>query len=485
MANDDLDRTHERWARLRFSIVGRLLAAPPERGDLREELRRLAGCEWRHPITGRPVRFGVSTIERWYYAARAEKVDPVHVLERRVRKDSGLQPSITDRLRRLLGEQYRRHRRWSYKLHRDNLLSLARQEVSLQPVPSYPTLFRYMRSHGMLPQKRLRPKNTPGAILAQERFESREVRSFEAEYVHGLWHLDYHQGSHKVITPAGEWVAPHLLAIMDDHSRLVCHAQWYLAETAENLVHGLCQAFLKRSLPRALMTDNGSAMTAAETKQGLHRLGVLHQTTLPYSPHQNGKQESFWGQVEGRLLAMLESCPDLTLARLNEATQAWIELEYNREIHSGTGQPPVVRFQQSPGVGRDCPSPDDLRLAFCVERSRLQRRSDGTITLVGVRFEIPNRYRHLLRIAVRYAGWDLTRAHMVDARTGTVLARIYPLDKARNADGCRRSLDPPVINPVPDQDATPDDGMAPLLRELIREYAATGLPPAYLAKEES
>jgi hypothetical protein len=217
----------------------------------------------------------------------------------------------------------------------------------------------------------------------------------------------------------------------------------------------------------------------------LHRLGVLHETTLPYSPHQNGKQESFWGQVEGRLLAMLENCPDLTLARLNEATQAWIELEYNREVHSGTGQPPVVRFQQSPGVGRDCPSPDDLRLAFCVERSRLQRRSDGTITLQGVRFEIPNRYHHLLRIAVRYAGWDLTRVHMVDARTGTVLARIYPLDKARNADGCRRSLDPPAIHPVPDEDAAPDDGIAPLLRELIREYSATGLPPAYLAKEES
>ena len=485
MAKDDPGRTHERWAHLRFSIVGRLLAAPPERGALREEIRQLAGCEWRHPVTGRPVRFGASTIERWYYAARAERIDPVRVLQRRVRKDSGLQPSITDRLRRLLDEQYRRHRRWSYKLHRDNLLSLARQDVTLQPVPSYATLFRYMRSHGMLPQKRRGPRDTPGAALARQRFESREVRSFEAEYVHGLWHLDYHQGSHKVVTAAGEWVAPRLLAIMDDHSRLVCHSQWYLAETAGNLVHGLCQAFLKRSLPRALMTDNGAAMVAAETKQGLHRLGVLHQTTLPYSPHQNGKQESFWGQVEGRLLAMLEDCLDLTLARLNEATQAWVELEYNRAVHSGTGQSPVVRFQQSPGVGRDCPPPDDLRLAFCVERSRQQRRSDGTISLEGVRFEIPSRYRHLLRIAVRYAGWDLTRVHMVDARTGTVLARVYPLDKTRNADGRRRSLDPPAVTPVPDEDSTPDDGMAPLLRELIREYAATGLPPAYLAKEES
>ena len=34
-------------------------------------------------------------------------------------------------------------------------------------------------------------------------------------------------------------------------------------------------------------------------------LGVLHHTTLPYSPYQNAKQESFWGQIEGRLRRFL------------------------------------------------------------------------------------------------------------------------------------------------------------------------------------
>ncbi len=36
-----------------------------------------------------------------------------------------------------------------------------------------------------------------------------------------------------------------LLAIMDDRSRLVCHAQWYMDETVETLVHGLMQALQK------------------------------------------------------------------------------------------------------------------------------------------------------------------------------------------------------------------------------------------------
>jgi len=61
-------RVHERWARLRFSVIGALLAAPPAKGALRAALQQLAAREWRHPSTGAPVRFGVSTLERWYSA---------------------------------------------------------------------------------------------------------------------------------------------------------------------------------------------------------------------------------------------------------------------------------------------------------------------------------------------------------------------------------------------------------------------------------
>ena len=71
-----------------------------------------------------------------------------------------------------------------------------------------------------------------------------------------------------------------LLGVIDDRSRLVCHRQWYLDETAHSLVHGLSQAFMKRGLPRALMTDNGAAMLSEEVTTGLAALGVVHQTTL-------------------------------------------------------------------------------------------------------------------------------------------------------------------------------------------------------------
>lgn len=472
-------RSHERWAHLRFGVVGGLLASPPAAGELRAELERLAQKPWCHPTTGEVVHFGLSTIERWYYAARAGS-NPVGALRRRRREDSGRWLAITDAVAEVVRRQYKLHPTWSYKLHSDNLAVRIEGAPDLGSPPSYPTLRRFMTSQGLLRQRRKRNRQErPGEILAREQAAGREVRSFESEYVSGLWHLDFHQGSLKVLRPQGEWVTPVLLSILDDRSRLVCHAQWYLEETAESLVHGLGQAFLKRGLPRALLTDNGSAMIARETRQGLARLSITHQTTLPYSPYQNGKQEAFWNPVEGRLLAMLEGQPDLTLALLNEATQAWVEMEYNREVHSEIQQTPLMRWFEGPAVGRDSPSVDDLRLAFTASATRSQRQSDGTASIEGVRFEIPIRFRHLRKLDLRYADWDLTYVWLVDERTNVVLSRIYPLDKARNADGFRGTV--ALAAPALPPEAA---GIAPLLRKLMTEYAATGLPPAYIPKEE-
>jgi hypothetical protein len=283
----------------------------------------------------------------------------------------------------------------------------------------------------------------------------------------------------QILTRDGRWVTPQLLAILDDRSRLCCHAQWYLAETAETFVHGLIQAFLKRGLPRALMTDNGGAETAAEVEEGLSDLGITHERTLPYSAYQNAKQEVFWVPIETRLLAMLEGVHDLTLDLLNEATQAWAELEYNRAVHSEIGRAPLAAFLEDKQVLRDSPPSEGLRQCFRLRATRAQRRSDGTVSLEGIRFEIPNRFRHLARVPVRYARWDLREADLVDPHTGTRLATIHPANKVRNADGHRRRLD--SVTAVP---PSPASGMAPLLTKLLADYAALGIPPAYMPKEE-
>jgi transposase InsO family protein len=473
MSNDQRVCARLAWARLRFSIIGPLLASPPERGELRRRLEELASKTWRHPTTGESVRFSLPTLERWFYQARSATDDPVAALERKVPAHAGTRPSVGEPLRQAIHLQYRQHPRWSYQLHYDNLLALAERDSSLGPVPSYGTLCRFMKEQGLVKQRRRRRK---GQVADDPDFAPREMRSFEVRHVHGLWHADYHVGSRKVLNPTGEWRTPVLLGFLDDRSRLACHLQWYLSETAETFVHGLCQAILKRGLPRSLLTDNGNPMTAAETQQGLERLGITHWTTLPYTPEQNAKQEKFWGQVEGRLLAMLEGERELTLPLLNQATQAWFELEYNRRRHSELGDSPLDRFLAGPDLGRPSPSSEELRRAFRMEVRRQQRRTDGTITIDGKRFELPSRYRVLSRPTLRYARWDLSTVDLVDPRSGRHLCTLLPLDKERNADRRRSTLEPVITELAP----RPPAGVAPRLQQLMADYSATGLPPAYL-----
>jgi hypothetical protein len=195
----------DRWARLRFSIIGPLLAAPPGPRELNGAFTALAAKTWRHPETGLDVRFGASTLERWYYKAR-RAADPVAALRDRPRANEGSFPSLSAVAIATLTAQYREHPGWTAQLHLDNLRAACKagESGSSWPVASYATVRRYLRAQGM--HRQARPKRlTEGAVAARDRLEQLEVRSFEVEHVAALLHLDFHHASRKVLTRAGAW----------------------------------------------------------------------------------------------------------------------------------------------------------------------------------------------------------------------------------------------------------------------------------------
>jgi putative transposase len=167
------------------------------------------------------------------------------------------------------------------------------------------------------------------------------------------------------------------------------------------------------------------------------------------------------------------------LARIpygKDSALAWVERGYHRTRHDALGMSPLERYLAGPDVARASPSAAALRSAFRAQTTRTQRRSDGTCTLGGQRFEVPSRYRHLTRLTVRYARWDRSHLELLDPNSLETVATLYPLDKAANAERGRRALEP-VNAPTP---STTASSIAPLLAELMAQYAATGLPPAYL-----
>jgi hypothetical protein len=169
----------DRWARLRFAIIGPLLAAPPAKGELQNTLRSLSRRTWKHPTTGRPIQFGKSTLERWFYAARGASQDPVAVLKTQIRSDAGRNRVVSPKLIEAVHAQYRDHPSWSVQLHYDNLVALLGKEQ----VPSYATVRRYFAAKGL--------RKTPRRSRSKEnkQFTRREMRSFEAEHCNALWRM--------------------------------------------------------------------------------------------------------------------------------------------------------------------------------------------------------------------------------------------------------------------------------------------------------
>ncbi len=106
----------DRWARLRFAIIGPLLAAPPPRGKLRKAIAELMETDWTHPLDGTAIRFGFATLERWYYAAYKAQ-DPVAALRRQPREDAGRFRTLSAALIRELETQYKAHTGWTVQLH--------------------------------------------------------------------------------------------------------------------------------------------------------------------------------------------------------------------------------------------------------------------------------------------------------------------------------------------------------------------------------
>jgi transposase InsO family protein len=153
-----------------------------------------------------------------------------------------------------------------------NLAVVVKEDLSVGPMVAYPTVCRFLKDHGLVRQKarpRERDKGVETAVVPLE------TRSFEVAHVNALWHFDFHEGKRNVLTVQGEPKKPYLLGILDDCSRLCCHARWYeQRDNTEDLVHGFSQAIQKRKLPRATLSDNGSPMIAAESRDAALTTGA-------------------------------------------------------------------------------------------------------------------------------------------------------------------------------------------------------------------
>lgn len=345
----------------RFGIIAEFVTGVRlEPGEKARLLRKKTSRVYSIPHS-RSSTIGESTIRRWiqHYRNAGNRIEGLMPSDR---KDKGIFRVFDESLQLAIKE---------IKQEKPELVGTAlvnelrhRKYIGADENINMSVLYRFLKKHQLE-----RPRQID------------DRRAFEALHPNELWQSDVMHGPAVVID--GKRKKSYLIAILDDHSRLITHAQFYSSEKLADFKDCLRQAIMRRGLPTKLYIDNGSCYKAINLDQVTACLGIGIVHTPPYTPQGRGKIERWFRYVRESFLTTVPQ--GASLDEINELFVDWVEYYHNR-VHSTTQQEPLKRYQSNMKCVRPAP-PDLLNYFRFIEFRRVKR--DRTVRLNGVIFEVP------------------------------------------------------------------------------------------------
>jgi transposase InsO family protein len=350
----------EEIALFRASLVGELVRRDLTRGELAVELRVIAERRYRPPGRRASKQFGISTLERWYYAYRRGGLD---ALKPAPRSDRGRARELTPAQRALLLDIRREH-----------------------PAASVPLILRTLVADGRLAQGAV--SSTTVQRLFREAGLTRGVRPdghtrlrWEAEHPGALWHGDV---CHGPALRVGQTTKPlRIHALLDDASRFVVALEAHHSEREDDMLGLFLRALRRHGAPDALYLDNGSTYRGEALRLACERLGVTLLHARPGDAPARGKMERFWRTLR-------EGCLDHlgTMTQLHDVQArllAFLDEHYHRAPHGSLfGKDPAAVW-----AGATARVVDEPTLAAALTtRARRRVRRDGTLDVDGTPWQL-------------------------------------------------------------------------------------------------
>ncbi len=347
----------------RYSVISDLVNARNlDRGEQERLIREKCDRKWAIPFSEK-TSIGRSSILRWINLYKNSGCD-LKSLYPIDRKDKGISRVFDEdtsmgliRLREKMPDATVPH-----LIEEMNTQKLVTAGMELRPS----TVYRFLHQQDLM---------SPARRTPQDR------RKFEAELPNDLWQSDVMHGPKIEID--GRLRKTYLIAIIDDHSRLIPHAQFYLSEALPSYLDALEKAFLKRGLPRKLYVDNGPAFRSKHLEYITASLNISLIHARPYKPQGKGKIERWFKTVRVGFLGRFKG---KTISELNDAIEQWITDIYHQKNHGSTGEPPFKRFTACMECLR--PAPENLRDHFR-KSARRKVAKDRSITFKGRLYEVP------------------------------------------------------------------------------------------------
>ena len=234
----------------------------------------------------------------------------------------------------------------------------------------------------------------------------------------GLFIADVKYGPMVVV--GGKKKKTYLLAIIDDATRMIMHAEFYDNQRLPILEDCFRKALLKFGKPTDFYVDNGKIFVSKWFRLACARLGIRHISAPVYSAKSKGKVEKFNNKADEFINEFgLEAIK--TLPELNRKFAIWMDEGYTHDAHGAlavkeldpdTGRvaserkrTPYQAYTEDPAKVRYVSSLD-CREAFLWEESRTADGS-GCVKLAGLLYDAgPALARK--KVDVRYDPFDIS-----------------------------------------------------------------------------
>jgi transposase InsO family protein len=372
--SDSHDR-HQQWAVFWCSLLGPLIYGeiPPEEAG--RFLRELTETDHLFPDGQRRKPSRATLWRKWkkYREGGLEALFPKRRSDRgKPRKAS---QEMIDRAIELKKDQPRRS---------EETINQFLQQEFHQRLPKS-TLYRHLKRAGATRRK---------LGISREKVRRRWTR----DHSNALWLGDFEDGPY--VIEGDRAVQTHLSAFIDCHSRYVPDARYYLGEDLGILFDSLLRAWSTHGASRELYLDRAGIYRSHALRAACLALNIRLIHRGAGDPPPGGLIERFFGTVQSQFEAEVRAGDILTLDKLNEAFQAWLEVSYHERCNRETGQPPRLRYE----AGRSFTRHVDIQRVvkyFLKREQRTVNKDFSDVQVLGLFFRVDRDLRDD-KVEVRY-----------------------------------------------------------------------------------
>jgi putative transposase len=381
----------------RFGLISPLLHCSNDGALLHKEIEKLSQITY-ITLNGKLKQYTANTFKDWLYRYRKYGLDGLMGKEREDKGSTSIPKPLQDKFVAL-------RQRFPGRTTKRLLRELEKSSTWNGKSPSYAAFYRFAARNNL----QRNPSSSPAS-----------VSPFEFEDFGDMWMADFMYGPKLV--QGTKRIQTYLHAILDDATRYIVQAKFYLAQDTEVLISELMLASQRFGICRRFYTDNGSAYRSMHLKQAAARLGIHLPHTPAYVPKGRGKVERFFRTVRDQYTSGLRP---RTLEEINIGFQQWLS-EYHNTIHSSLAESPLnQRLIKDNGL-KQLSATQNIDALFRMETEK-KIYSNGCIRLKKKQYEIKQGLPGQ-KIKVFYVPWDMSVIYF-----GDEMVPAMPVNKHQNA----------------------------------------------------